>query len=141
MPFIRYVNGDRAVAGFAECLCGRGLPLLRKVVGRQLDMIDTPDGRSVPGEFFPHLIKDFPAVERFQVLQERPEQVEIRLVLRPGLDDSWRVRLDGELRKVLGPVIRIDVNAVEDIPLTRAGKHRVVVRAGPVCQESSENVS
>jgi phenylacetate-CoA ligase len=132
MPFIRYLNGDRAVAGFTDCSCGRGLPLLQKVVGRQLDMIETPDGRLVPGEFFPHLIKDFPAVERFQVLQEVPERVEIRLVLRPEWEDAHRRRLDSELRKVLGSEIQIDLNAVPEIPLTAAGKHRVVVRTGPV---------
>src|SRR5205823_5583104 len=32
MPFVRYLNGDRAVAGWGACSCGRGLPLLRKVV-------------------------------------------------------------------------------------------------------------
>src|SRR4029077_12302961 len=60
MPFVRYVNGDRAVAGFDLCPCGRGLPLLKKVVGRQLDVLETLDGRKVPGEFFPHLLKEFP---------------------------------------------------------------------------------
>src|SRR5262249_25984262 len=59
MPFLRYVNGDRAVAGFGACPCGRGLPLLRKVVGRRLDVLHTPDGRRAPGELFPHLLKDF----------------------------------------------------------------------------------
>ncbi|VTR93662.1 polysaccharide biosynthesis protein : CapK related-protein OS=Planctomyces limnophilus (strain ATCC 43296 / DSM 3776 / IFAM 1008 / 290) GN=Plim_3882 PE=4 SV=1: AMP-binding [Gemmata massiliana] len=135
MPFVRYINGDRAVAGFTECPCGRGLPLLRKVVGRQLDMIDTPDGRRVPGEFFPHLLKDFPAVERFQVVQESNSRVEIRLVLRPGWDDTSRIRLDAELRKVLGSTIAIDVTPVASIPLTAAGKLRVVVRTSGSASE------
>ena len=67
MPFVRYLNGDRAVAGFSTCRCGRGLPLLRKVVGRQLDIFATPAGRQIPGEFFPHLIKDFTPVRRFRL--------------------------------------------------------------------------
>src|SRR5207253_1358560 len=60
MPFIRHVIGDRAVAGWGTCPCGRGLPLLKKVTGRRLDILRTPDGRQIPGEFFPHLLKDFP---------------------------------------------------------------------------------
>ena len=51
MPFIRYQTGDRAVAGFEKCACGRGLPLLKKVVGRRLDILRTPDGRLIAGEF------------------------------------------------------------------------------------------
>ena len=84
MPFIRYVNGDRAVAGFDLCSCGRGLPLLKQVVGRQLDTLETPDGRKIPGEFFPHLIKDFPAIRRFQVVQETIEQITLKLVVDGG---------------------------------------------------------
>lgn len=129
LPFVRYVNGDRAVAGFEDCSCGRGLPLLRKVVGRQLDMIDTPDGRKIPGEFFPHLLKDFPTVERFQVVQESLDSVEIRLVLRSEWGDMDQQNLNAELGKVLGPSVQVKLVPVQDIPLTPQGKHRVVVNS------------
>ena len=127
MPMIRYVIGDRAVAGWETCSCGRGLPLLKRVVGRQLDLIRTPDGRVVSGEFFPHLVKDFPAIERFQVVQERPDSVRMQVILRPSWSEADRERLDREVRKVLGPGTEFNLIPVTDIPLTAAGKHRVVI--------------
>jgi phenylacetate-CoA ligase len=131
LPFIRYVNGDRAIAGLTECSCGRGLPMLRKVIGRQLDMIGTPEGRCVPGEFFPHLFKEFPAVDRFQVLQETLDRIQIRLILRPGWNASDQDLLEKELRGALGPSIQIDIVPVSEIPLTPLGKLQVVLNRMP----------
>ncbi len=131
MPFIRYVNGDRAIAGWGRCTCGRGLPLLRKVTGRRLDMVRAPDGRQVPGEFFPHLIKDFPAIERFQVIQDTADVVQVRVVLRPDWCDDHRRALEAEMSKVLGPLVRIEFLPVKEIPLTAAGKLQVVVSRVP----------
>ena len=45
-----------------SCRCGRGLPLLKAIEGRVLDALRTADGRTVPGEFFPHLLKEIPEV-------------------------------------------------------------------------------
>src|SRR5207245_1302977 len=109
MPFIRYANGDRAVAGWGTCSCGRGLPLLRKVVGRRLDMLQTPDGRLVPGEFFPHLLKDYPAVRRFQVMQTQPDRIQLRVVLKESWDEASRRAVEGVVGAVLGPAVRFDV--------------------------------
>ncbi|MBI1345267.1 phenylacetate--CoA ligase family protein [bacterium] len=130
MPFIRYVNGDRAVAGFGQCSCGRGLPLLTKVVGRQLDTLNTPDGRKIPGEFFPHLLKEFPTIRRFQVVQQSPQKITLKLVVDGGLMLADREFLLNEIRKCTGSAVELELQFVEDIPLTKAGKHRVVVQAG-----------
>jgi phenylacetate-CoA ligase len=127
MPFIRYANGDRAVAGWGICSCRRGLPLLRKVVGRRLDMLQTPDGRRIPGEFFPHLMKDYPAIKRFQVVQEKLDSIQLRVVLRNSLADDQRDLLDREIRKVLGQGVHFDFLPVDDIPLSLAGKLQVVI--------------
>jgi len=127
MPFVRYANGDRAVAGWGRCACGRGLPLLRGVVGRRLDVVRTPDGRSVPGEFFPHLMKDYPGIRQFQVVQEKLHRVQIRYVPKNQLSEDHRISLNREMRKILGPAVDLQLLSVDDIPLTAAGKHRVVV--------------
>ncbi len=127
MPFIRYANGDRAVAGFSRCSCGRGLPLIKPILGRTLDVLSTPDGRRLPGEIFPHLMKDFAAVKRFQVIQDEPDHVELRVVVGPGWGESDEHAVTSMIRKALGPEMRFDLARVDDIPLTGVGKLRVVV--------------
>ncbi len=138
LPFVRYVTGDRAVAGFATCSCGRGLPLLRKVVGRQLDILTTPSGRKIPGEFFPHLIKDFGDVRRFQVVQTNPDTILLKLVVADGWSSEARAQMEGLIQNQLGDDMRLAVRVVDDIPLTKAGKLRVVVNE---CADSAEPVA
>lgn len=126
MPFIRYMTGDKAVAGFSRCECGRGLPLLRRVVGRRLDIIRLPGGRALPGEFFPHLMKDFASVRRFQVVQESSHAIRLTLVTE-SMPREDRLRLERLVRESVGPEMRVDFEDVESIPLSRAGKLQVVV--------------
>lgn len=132
MPFIRYVNGDRAIAGFSSCSCGRGLPLLNGIAGRQLDVLDTPDGRKISGEFFVHLIKDYPSVRRYQVYQEDARRILLRLVVDTGFTLADRSQLEAEIRRGIGPSVEFDMQFVAEIPLTATGKHRVVVRQAPI---------
>jgi phenylacetate-CoA ligase len=131
MPFIRYANGDRAIAGFGDCECGRGLPLLKKVVGRQLDMLIGSGGRKIPGEFFPHLVKDFPAVSRFQVVQDQPNRLRFAMVAN-GMADGDRTVLEQLVRRAVGDEVQVEFAAVSQIPLTAAGKLQVVVNRIPL---------
>ncbi len=141
MPFIRYVNGDRAIASSELCPCGRGLPLLKSITGRRLDVLDTPDGRQIPGEFFPHLIKEFPCVLRFQVVQESSHKITLNLVAEGGFTLSDRQQLLREIRKVAGREVEIEIHYVADIPLTRAGKHNVVLKRSLISSETANTIS
>lgn len=127
MPFIRYEIGDLAIATCRACSCGRGLPLLADVVGRQLDMLRTPEGKMIPGEFFPHLLKDFPDIYRFQVIQERLDYLVIKLVPVAQIQESTMQRIEVEVRKVMGPQMSISYDVVAEIPLNATGKHRVTI--------------
>ncbi len=132
MPFVRYAIGDRAIAGFETCECGRGLPLLRKVVGRQLDMLVTADGHQLAGEYFPHLLKDYESVRQFQVVQSRCDQIELKLVVNSGWGPELREALRREVQYSIGKSTNIVIHEVDSIPLTRAGKLRVVIRESSV---------
>lgn len=127
MPFVRYAIGDRACAGFGSCPCGRGLPLMHEVSGRQMDILVTTDGRRLPGAFFPHLLKDYPAIRQFQVVQRGSDLVELNLVV----DNRWRPDVRESVRRqvqqAVGNATRLLICEVDRIPLTAAGKMRVVM--------------
>ncbi len=133
MPFVRYVNGDLAAAGQTgiRCQCGRGLPLLGVVEGRRLDMLSTPDGRIIPGEFFPHLMKDVASIDAFQVRQTREDQLIIHIVKRTEPTDADMRYLQFEIDKVVGASMNVEFQFVNEIALTPSGKRRVTVREIP----------
>lgn len=127
MPFIRYEIGDLARLSDRQCSCGRGLMLLDDIVGRSLDVIRAPAGKIIPGEFFPHLFKDFPEIYRFQVVQKKIDLLHIKYQLNAPMPAEGLARLLGEIRGVVGPQMQIDLVPVEDIPLTQTGKYRVTI--------------
>ena len=129
MPFIRYKIGDMGVMSTSECSCGRGLPMLKRVVGRSLDMLKTRTGKLIPGEFFPHFFKDFVEIRQFQVVQNSLDIVEIKLVVNDHqhLSPEKTKLINKEVAKLVGNEINVRYNYVAEIPLTPTGKRRVTV--------------
>jgi phenylacetate-CoA ligase len=127
MPFVRYATGDLATISTAACPCGRGLPRLESIEGRALDVLRTVDGRLVPGEFFPHLLKDVPEITNYRVEQAQVDQIVIVGVVSRPLSDRSRRLLDTEIRKVFGPATFWELRAVSEIPPLASGKRRVTV--------------
>jgi phenylacetate-CoA ligase len=131
MPFLRYANGDMATAATEACSCGRGLPLLSRVDGRVLDAIRTPSGHVLPGEFFPHMLKDVPGVQRFQLVQRQLDRLDLAIVRGADFDEASLAYIRREVAKVLGDSVELDCRFVDDIPLTPSGKLRVTVSELP----------
>jgi phenylacetate-CoA ligase len=130
MPFVRYQSGDLGRMTNAACSCGRGLPRLRAIEGRVLDALRAADGRIVPGEFFPHLLKDIPEVAQYRVEQKRIDRLVILAVLtRPLSPRSERI-LSGEIRKVFGSSTVYELLPVAEIPALSSGKRRITVGMG-----------
>jgi phenylacetate-CoA ligase len=103
------------------------LPRISSIEGRILDMLRTGDGHIIPGEFFPHILKDVLEIKEYQVTQERLNRIVISAVLSAPMSEKSRMLLDSEIRKVAGPGLKIEVVPVQSIPRLASGKRRVTV--------------
>jgi phenylacetate-CoA ligase len=127
-PFIRYVNGDLAVAMPAErCACGRALSRLQRIEGREVDTLRDGEGRPVGGMFFIVLFSVLAdKVRRFQVVQHKDRSIDVKLVPGGLFDDSLLEMVKSNCEKVI-PGVDLRMQVVADIPVGRSGKSRVVV--------------
>lgn len=112
MPFIRFRIGDRAVAAdnSGVCSCGRGLPRIGAVYGREQAIIRGSGGRFVPGTFFAHYLKDFDfAFKRYRVRQDRLDAMEFAVVKGSRYSDDVLDEVLSTIRRYVGEEMRIDV--------------------------------
>ncbi|MEM6483414.1 MAG: AMP-binding protein, partial [Pseudomonadota bacterium] len=132
MPFIRYEVGDLAKMSSRMCSCGRQSQLLEEIVGRSLDVIRMPDGRVIPGELFPHLMKDFPQVQRFRLHQKADYSLNLFVVTQDnGLDDTAEASIREGIFRLAKSDVPVTITVLDELPLTRSGKHRVTVSDVP----------
>ena len=79
-PLIRYDIGDYARVGHV-CSCGRGLPVLERVVGRERNLLVYPSGdRQFPEVRFGTLEPIAP-IRQFQLTQKTVERIEVTLAV------------------------------------------------------------
>ncbi len=134
MPFIRYNTGDIGHIINDTCGCGRGSKLLKEVIGRQHDMLQTPEGKFVYGGFFNHYLKEIDEAVEFQVVQKKLDKIIINLVLEKDLDekqmDTIRKQLDiiRETVKRKSSGWEVEFKYVDKIERTNyAGKYKYVI--------------
>lgn len=78
-PIIRYELGDYAEVG-GECSCGRGLPTLRRINGRERNLVKYPDGSRRWPVWGNKQIYGFSEVRQIQLVQQAIDEIELRLV-------------------------------------------------------------
>lgn len=114
MPLIRYQIGDYAELG-EPCRCGRGLPVLKRILGRQRNMLTLPDGRQHWPSFPAEGWLPVAPVRQFQLVQRDLERIEARFVAdRPLTADELR-RLEAMLHEYLRYAFKIDFVQLERI--------------------------
>jgi phenylacetate-CoA ligase len=130
-PLIRYRIGDLAARLTSRCTCGRGLALLSAVQGRTRHVIRMPDGRVLHGTVLSTVLKVFPEVARWQATQPAPDLLRILVVPTAHWSDGSADAIKKKLAERLGESARYEVQVVQHIPLSPAGKFQTIVPYEP----------
>lgn len=121
MPFIRYEIGDYAEVG-GPCSCGRGLPVLHRVLGRVRNMVIYPTGERK----WPYLgetrYADIAPVRQYQLVQTLVDRIEARFVVDRPLTVAEEGALASHIQSELGYPFRIDFVYREAIPRSANAK-------------------
>jgi phenylacetate-CoA ligase len=113
MPLIRYALSDYAEVG-APCDCGRGLPVLTRILGRSRNMLTLPDGRRV-WPTFPAMRYSAATIRQLQIIQHTRERVEARFVAERGLLPEEEQALVSAIRDAFGYPFVVTLTPVPEI--------------------------
>lgn len=137
MPLIRYDVHDMCTLTDDSCPCGRGLPLMKDIVGRTDDLIVAPDGRILPPGVWSITMRAIPGILQYRIVQETKRKFVVELLGDSDFSPSTPIQVQNELAKLLGEDSEVEVKLVKEIPKDKAGKLRSIiskVKSGVVVQ-------
>ncbi|MCX7157332.1 MAG: phenylacetate--CoA ligase family protein [Rhodocyclales bacterium] len=130
MPLIRYRIGDYAEVGEA-CACGRGLPVLKRIHGRQRNMLKLPNGSQHWPSFPASLWRAIAPVEQFQLVQRCLDEIEANYVMSRDLDEHEAAQIVAALQDRLGFPFRIRLQRLPSIGRSAPHKFEDFISALP----------
>jgi len=121
-PLLRYALRDYAEAG-EPCPCGRGLPVINRILGRERNMLILPNGeKRWPLTGYQQYGEIAPAISQFQFIQHSLQQVEVKLVVTRPLGEGEETALKSHIQSSLGHPFDIQLSYHDNIPRTASGK-------------------
>jgi phenylacetate-CoA ligase len=126
MPFIRYRIGDLAVVKNYLRDSKYNCELLESVTGRLGEVFRKKDGGVVSSAYFIHflgVVNYKKWLEKFQVIQLGFDEIAIRMVVseKPSQEDLMRIETD--IKRVMGDECKVTVEFLDDIPKLPSGKY------------------
>ncbi|HEY0896103.1 MAG TPA: hypothetical protein VGE15_06085 [Sphingobacteriaceae bacterium] len=120
MPMIRYDTGD---VGFIECN-EQGVPVLRNIQGRKMDMLYDTKGRVLTPSVVWQL-DNYKNIRQFQLVQNSQKSYTIRLNVDENFESAGQIVQ--EFSRYFGDDAEILIERTDEIPVLASGKRRLVV--------------
>lgn len=120
-PLLRYEIGDYAEVA-SHCQCGRGLPALRRIIGRERNMWVRPDGRRAWPLITSKKMRAAAPYRQLQLEQQRIDLIVVRLVPEGHFGADHKQALTAAIHECLGFKTNLEFEIVDSIQRGRNGK-------------------
>ena len=125
MPLLRYRLGDRGRLRMRGCACGRALPLLGVVTGREADTLVLAGGRRISPYALTCALEQVGELLRYQVTQLGASRLQVRAILEPSASRAVAAtRVRHALRENVASFLEADVEFVDRLPTGPGGLDR-----------------
>jgi phenylacetate-CoA ligase len=128
VPFIRYDTQDYVTKSKQKCSCGKDLLAIDNINGRDSDILVTPSGKYLIVHNFTVYFEWIDSIDQFQIRQDKIDEIEILLKVNQKYNSTEEKKIYKYWRDYIGNDVKIEIMVVDDIPLTRSGKRRFLLR-------------
>lgn len=130
MPLIRYKLGDLAIKlPRSEYPEKRELnyPLLKKIVGRETDIVKLPDGKILIVHSFTGIFEYIEEIQQFMIIQKELNGIEVHYIPRKSFTPSVLTNLDTQLHNIINcEGFCINYLKVKEIEPSPSGKPQII---------------
>ena len=130
MPLIRYKIGDLGIVEDDQilCKCGRNLPILKKLIGRDTDIVYTKSGKPLIVHFFTGIFEHFDEIKQFQVVQTKNNPFIINYIPSDSFDKLVLEEIRSLINEGAYEKVEFKFNSVDVINDSPSGKPQIVIR-------------
>jgi len=127
-PLIRYYLGDLAVkeSSSLKCPCGSNFPMLKKVVGRDTDIVQTPSGKDLIVHFFTGIFEHFESIQQFKIIQKEKGGIEIEYIPAVNFSTGILAKIEQRIFELAEEKPDIKWKSVNSIAATASGKPQII---------------
>lgn len=135
MPLIRYRIGDLGIPTDEKCPCGRSWPLIKSIQGRLNDQITLSNGTKITmSNIYPYIYNELKenvfSISQYQIIQETKNKIVFKIIPGKEFDPKILERIKNDLETYFANLkvnLQINMQIVEEIPIERTGKRRILI--------------
>lgn len=130
-PFIRYKLGDLAIKLPREKYPKNrkfNYPLLERIVGRETDIVKTPNGKTLIVHSFTGIIEYFPDIKQYQIIQEEEDSIIIKYIVDDliPLKSNTLDKIKQQIDRLTDNSLQINFEETDFIADSPSGKPQII---------------